>query len=197
MSFCPICGNSFNISKAVDAAVLQKGGAVSIDNVIVQLLDKKVIESSVLSKLNLDELVANPTYKKLNGQDKEYIYNVISHQQEKKDVAANVGKKNEAFSAYFMCSKCGFQEPIKPKTLIFSNTFDNDQNIVIDDPSCMIYDNTLPRTKDYVCANKGCPTFKQPNTKEAVFFRHGKSYRLTYVCTVCMANWSASAVASS
>jgi ribosomal protein S26 len=193
MSFCPICSNTYNINKSVDITLIQKGGKFNEEEIIKQILDKKVVESQILATIDLTELVKKSYYKKLLHKDKEYVYNVISHQQTKKeDNKGQINKKAmEGNRAYFQCTKCGNQEPIKPKTMIFSNIFDKTvQNTLNEDTSYMIYDNTLPRTKEYVCINKQCVTHKDPSKKEAIFIRQGKSYKLTYSCTVCKTKWN-------
>lgn len=191
MSFCPICGNSYNINKSIDVSIIQKGGKINEEEVVNQLLNKNVIDNKILSSINLDELVKKSYYKKLLNKDKEYIYNVILHQKETKDDINKNMKVNENSKAYFQCTKCGNQEPIKPKTLIFSNIYDKSvQNVLAEDTNYMMYDNTLPRTKEYICNNDKCITHKEPNKKEAIFIRQGKSYNITYLCTVCNTKWS-------
>ena len=47
----------------------------------------------------------------------------------------------------------------------------------------------LPRTRDYICANDKCSTHKDLDAKEAIFFRQGKGYLISYVCTTCKTSW--------
>jgi len=121
--------------------------------------------------------------------DKELVINTINHYSIKAPITS---KKTitEHNLAYFKCNNCGYHEKIKPKTLIFSR-INNDkiQDIVVEDYSYMIYDHTLPRTKEYQCSNSKCETHKKPALKEAVFFRASKSYQLIYICTVCQTTW--------
>lgn len=192
MSFCPVCNNSYNINKSIDVSIIQKGGKLNEEEIVNQIVNKKVVESQILSSINLKELVTKPYYKKLLHKDKEYVYNVISHQQKetiKPDIKITK-KEMEGNRAYFQCTKCGNQELIKPKTLIFSNILDSVPDNTLDDTTYITHDNTLPRTKDYVCENKQCITHKKTDKKEAVFFRYGKSYKIIYLCTVCKTKWN-------
>ena len=53
----------------------------------------------------------------------------------------------------------------------------------------LLLDNTLPRTKDYICPNTKCESHKNIN-KEAIFYRPDKnSYRLEYQCAACRIKW--------
>ena len=191
MSFCSVCDNSYNISKSIETISVQKGGKLNEEEIIKHILDNKVIESKVLASINLKELVEKPDYKKLLNKDKEFIYNVILHQQDYKEEKKTSKKGFAGNRAYFKCDKCGNQELIKNKTLIYSNILSkNMQNNMSEDTSYMIYDNTLPRTREYICENKQCITHKEPNKREAVFKREENTYKLIYLCTVCNTKWN-------
>src|SRR2546428_610790 len=76
-------------------------------------------------------------------------------------------KPAAAAEAYFVCLNCGNNEPIKPKTLIYSQALDiQEQDIDLKELSDMCRDKTLPRTKSYICPNKKCPTQNDPTKKE-------------------------------
>jgi aspartate carbamoyltransferase regulatory subunit len=51
-------------------------------------------------------------------------------------------------------------------------------------------DPTLPHTKKYVCINNDCVTHKEPNLKEAVYYRQVGSYTVKYICKVCDSFWN-------
>ena len=66
---------------------------------------------------------------------------------------------------------------------------------MIDDESLLhlrSYDNTLPRTKDFVCPKKDCKSNKKgnENNREAVFYRpFPNEYNLKYICCTCLTSW--------
>jgi hypothetical protein len=118
-----------------------------------------------------------------------------------KKVFNNVLKKKKIVSAFIKkCSACDSIYNLDPGTIIYSVNLDkqvlnfNDVNIDL-----KINDQTLPRTKDYICVNAECITNtitkkdKNYNTvmieKEAVFYRGVDSYNLKYACCVCKASW--------
>ena len=60
------------------------------------------------------------------------------------------------------------------------------------DIDLIISDQTLPRTKDYICQNKKCKTHNSSNyfEKEAVFYRPNPDKYITkYACCVCKESW--------
>lgn len=106
-----------------------------------------------------------------------------------KSSTANVAS---AKRIYFVCETCGNTETVKPKTLIFSKKsreiakeyFGNDNK-----PENIAGVATLPHTRDYICPNKTCKTHANPELRDAVMSRIGNSFRMMYVCTLCMASW--------
>ena len=50
--------------------------------------------------------------------------------------------------------------------------------------------NSLLRTKNYICQNNNCPTHKEPKLKEAIIeYVSHDSYIVKYICTVCNTCW--------
>jgi hypothetical protein len=193
MSFCKICSNLYNIGKALDSAVLQKGGKLSEDAIIQNILDGQIINPSILQELKLDKLVKNTIYAKLSQVDKEYVYNLIAHTHEQplEEKGKDTKEISDNNTVYYYCQKCGFSEKLQPQTLIFSNITDNTlRNVINDNYTNLKYDNTLPRTRNYNCHNKKCETHKNKKIKEAVFYRQYNSYITSYVCTVCNTKWT-------
>lgn len=187
MFFCTVCNTSYNIKKSVDVKILQDGGEISERKVIEQLVEKNIVDTSILQKIDLKKLENKEYFKQLSQYNKEYVYNVIYHQQIKKP--ENMVIQNIKNKAYFQCSKCGNQENIKEKTMIFSETLKSDQQNIVEDSDYIIHDKTLPRTKQYKCVNEKCKTHKMAELKEAVFYRQRNSYQVIYVCTVCKSQW--------
>ena len=95
-------------------------------------------------------------------------------------------KKNLANIYLLHCSTCGSEYNLEPETIIYTLNLKN-QEIMFDDDDIdlKLYDNTLPRTKDYICINKMCETNQENfNTinKEAVIYRAKSSYISKYGC---------------
>lgn len=93
---------------------------------------------------------------------------------------------------YFVCKTCGNTENVKPRTLVLSKkshdvTKEYYGNVI--KPENIINIPTLPRTRDYICPNKSCPTHAHPETRDAVMSRIGNSFQMQYVCSVCSTMW--------
>ncbi len=195
--FCPNCKNRYNITNIIDdidnldMAEEKKGGSLKdLDSIIIAILDKVPLEREETQKIDLNVLKKNPTFTKLSKLQKEYVENYILTSQPKKEKKKEVSK----MSNYFACNHCGFFEIIPPKTIIFSQKMDSESpdttSFITEDYKYMIYDNTLPRTKNYTCKNQQCKTHKTPNLKDAVFFRENIiNHQLIYMCAVCEHYW--------
>lgn len=86
------------------------------------------------------------------------------------------------------CFDCGFKE-LHSGSVIEKKNFKNDQSIGIDNNKYLVYDSTLPRTKQKVCPNKNCPAIKDPSLQESVFIQDPVSIKLTYICVNCNIEW--------
>ena len=192
MKFCPKCHNSFNISKSIIESNVQVGGDMTDEEIVTLIVNNLPVDPNVLQKMNIENIKTKSYFRKLNSTDRDIVINTISHSLPKNIEPVKESKIMEHNIAYFKCTNCGYYEQIKPRTLVFSKVNSGSiQDILIEDYSCMIYDTTLPRTKEYICDNEQCITHKKPEQKEAVFFRARNSYQLIYICTVCKTNWLA------
>ncbi len=103
----------------------------------------------------------------------------IDPKQDKSDTVKN--------SAHYVCNNCGYNDPIEPGTMIYSKTTEK-VDLMSHRNIDLLYDQTLPVTKNYVCANSKCSTHTNTKDKEAVFYKH--NHRVTYICRVCKVDWS-------
>lgn len=106
----------------------------------------------------------------------------IDHNDKKSQKDDNDEADNDVF---FYCANCGNAEKVAPKTLICSRTSKKRTNLFSN--LDMLYDNTLPHTKKYVCDNKKCDTHKNPDIKDAVFYKNNGL--ITFICAVCKTDW--------
>ena len=129
-------------------------------------IDRESLKEKLLSKFKknpekIDELISN--------------YDMIS------------SKKNN-FDVYLVCNNCNSTYTINSKSVILTTNLEGEQLKEFNlDYKCQ--DPTLPRTKDYICTNDKCVTHKDIDNKEAIFFRQGKGYLVSYVCTICKSSW--------
>jgi len=93
---------------------------------------------------------------------------------------------------HFVCTICGNYTQIKPRTLVFSKKSEDITKEYFGDyikPENLIHVPTLPHTRDYICPNKLCKTHTDPEIRDAVMNRIGNSYKIMYVCVLCLTMW--------
>jgi predicted RNA-binding Zn-ribbon protein involved in translation (DUF1610 family) len=93
----------------------------------------------------------------------------------------------------FKCNNCGYNSPVEPGTKIINLTSVQNKkykSIDIQKYANMVYDPTLPCTRNYTCINKDCPTHTNPKIKEAVWFKPRiNSHYIINICKVCKTLW--------
>jgi hypothetical protein len=159
----------------------QTGGA-NVANIINKILQKDVTESDV-EKVSIDSVKNSPEFKKLKTQDKNYVLNKLN---DLKNVKVQGKKDVQIKKVYFLCDNCGYSKVIAPGTKIFTQQADDlSSSYSSGNYKHMLYSDILPRTRNYTCVNPDCESHKNPEKREAVFFRLNKSYKIKYICTTC------------
>ena len=175
MFFCPKCNFNLNISENIankNTAINNPEKFIEIgedldDNVSLNFTKEQLKTSKVFEDLSdIEQSIAFNKYDELGG----YI----------------------SIGSYFTCNNCNFTTNINPKTSIYKVKLDNSSIRINNNMDIKCYDNTLPRTKDYICPNKDCTSNKKNNAeKEAIFYRESQSsYKITYICCNCKTSFS-------
>ena len=86
------------------------------------------------------------------------------------------------------CINCGFKEEYV-EFVIDRKIYKNKNTVVNDNNRFLIYDNTIPRTKQKVCPNKNCISIENPSLQEAVFIQDPITIKLKYICVNCNTEW--------
>lgn len=101
---------------------------------------------------------------------------------------------NTVNKAVFKCTNCGFIQEITPGTMVLRRTAaklatvnnTEDYNKYKE----MLNDSTLPHTRNYLCPNEKCSSYKDDALREAVFFKPNRhDYRIIYICKACETVW--------
>lgn len=116
--------------------------------------------------------------------------NIESNNNNSESESAGLTTSNKAF---FKCLNCGYTREVEQGTLILSRVSEKsgpdniiDQNKYKD----MIYDMTLPHTRNYICPNKECKSQQDYSSREAVWFKPNKYvYNIVYICKACQTIW--------
>ena len=109
----------------------------------------------------------------------------------------NIISQKQITSKYNLkCNTCGENYILQPETIIYSintqyqQSHKSTHNQLSSDNKMSSENNTLVRTKDYICPNSKCETHNNSNKKEAVIVRENSTYNTIYVCTNCKTSWN-------
>ena len=190
MFFCDKCGYLFNITKDVKSK--QVGG--KINKALNVIFDKfksgeKLAEED-LTNVKGKDIMEDERFDIMNKRDQRKVVStvkgidknffVVSEEDKKKKLGSNI--------AYFICRFCKNYRKIEPGTLIHSKTFNSNITDEGDDYTYAIHDDTLARTRNYICKNTKCNTHKNSELKEAVLTKNSMD-QIVYVCTECSTHW--------
>jgi hypothetical protein len=88
----------------------------------------------------------------------------------------------------YKCPLCGHTEDIS-ETCIIVNELDRKINDYPLNPN-MIYDYTLPRTRQIKCPNNDCASHKGEKNPEIIVFQYNpEMLNVGYMCSVCRNYW--------
>jgi hypothetical protein len=180
MFFCPKCNFLLDIAKASGNS---KGKTVKkiIDFINIMRNNDSVDDIDNLF-FNEKDLMKNKDYKNLDPVKQKSILNKFRSI-----------KNNTKSNINLVCNKCKYNTKLNGGSIIYKgsnkNNIHEDMSII----NLRLKDQTLPRTKDYICPNKECDSHKKSNLikKEAIFYRPIKgAYNLKYICTLCKTIWN-------
>ena len=178
MFFCPKCNFQLDLLKS---NVSENTIVVNSSKKFIELFTNDNLDNVDNLNFKLEELTKNKKYKKLSKSDKLLILEKF-----------NLLNKITNVDVNFMCNNCNYKKKLDPNTIIFKSSFKNEK---IDDLSLIklrCNDNTLPRTKDFICINDKCKsnTKGHESKREAVLYRPFKNdYNLRYICCDCYSYW--------
>lgn len=175
MYFCPKCNFIFDIRKNL--------GNVNLNKIEINDFINLVIESNSnnIMKLNFtkNDLKKNAIFISKSNNEKELIlkkYDELNYVENK--------------FAHFICNNCSFVKKLEKGTTILKKKSDSSK--IINSLESIINNNTLPRTKDFICPKTDCSSHDKKNakTREAIFYRPQQSqYYINYICTSCNTIW--------
>lgn len=208
--FCPNCDNILDIGKNPPKHTLKTISTDTptyvsdsednsddiIDNILLKIINNdESVKVSMLSQFNDDKktvkklFTSKQKYKDLDKKMKSSVDKQIDDLLDKKFELDE--KTSNSVVAYYICKKCYYSKKIDEKTLITSRTSDesSDSYLNLNKFKNAIYNKTLPLTRRYICVNKSCVSHNDPEKREAVFYRIGKSLQVWYTCVACQSYW--------
>jgi hypothetical protein len=177
MNTCTVCNNALTISKRTSDTTINVNDPIDFVKMFIKPRTKKLAENEPNMAMNLNfELNALNTLLNKNGY-KDDIKMVIVDKY-------NLIKKNMIPNSFSLkCNQCNEYFILNPGVImsikIKKSVSNNIDNIVE-----IIEDNTLNRTKDFICPNEKCSV--SDKLKEAVIYRPNSSTPDTqYICVNC------------
>lgn len=189
MFFCNKCRYSFNITKDVQSK--QIGGKINEALTVIFNKYKKnepIEEKDLLNVIGKD-ITDDERFEMMSKKDQRKMVSTIKAVDKNFFIPAAVDPESPIVGsnvAYFICKFCKNNKPIKPQTLIYSKNYNT--TIEVEDYTFAVHDQTLPRTRNYICKNPKCKTHTDPQIKEAVLTKNSTE-QIVYICTVCLSNW--------
>jgi hypothetical protein len=186
MNFCSKCRYAYNVTRNIKDK--QSGGKISdaIDSLLEKFHSNQKIEKEDLESLTGEDILDNEKFESMTKKDQKKLMTMIKSIDKKFfDTSDEEPSTN---TAYFICKFCKHTKEIKPGTVIYSRVY-NGVEVSSLENKYAIYDDTLPRTKNYFCKNKNCQTYEDPSIKEAVMDRNAL-YQIVYICTICQTQWT-------
>ena len=142
--------------------------------------DEKLTRDDLVG-VDMKELLQTDYYKELNGKGK-IRKNLV-------DMLEDAHNSDGNTNAYFICNNCMSTRRIPEGFCIYMKNQENTASQRnYDDESVyrnMIFQKTIPRTRNFKCTNESCPSLKSDIPTEAVFFRKPNTYEVVMVCCIC------------
>jgi len=196
--FCEKCDNILDISRTPFArddnmltpnTISSDGDEdadidVDYESILKRIEKGEKIPDDELSLIDVKDMAKNDYYKKMSkkGEIKKQIIEMIE----------DVGNSDENTQAYMVCNNCYFTKPIKAKFRVLTK---NPEGVMAEHDYVneatyrnRVHMRTMPRTRDFNCPNKECPSHTDKHIpNEAIFFRKSaNAYDTVYVCTNCL-----------
>lgn len=182
VSICPQCGYGTKFSKHITTYETLENKEISYKQVLQEIIKEspdKLIE--ILKNVDVNKLLKSSEYKALTTEKKDTIYNKIYKME------------NINIDFFYICknNNCSFYSKIENGAYLYSKVFGDSSSELEHNFNANNYcmNNTLPRTKKYICTNKKCITHKNPDKKEAIFKRIRNSLKIVYICNECKTSW--------
>jgi len=166
MFFCPTCKFVLDISKSL----ISKSEKIDIAIVITKITNNEAVSVNLNDKIIAD-IKNSLEYKELSKEHSDKVLNYI--------------KNNK--NAIFLCSNCGYNCPIEKGKVIFEETKQETENILSISNELLTQDDTLPRTRDFICPNKKCKS--KDKKGEAIIYKKPGLNNVVYICCTCSTAW--------
>jgi hypothetical protein len=180
----------FNITKDVKSK--QIGGRINeaLTNIFTKYRNNEQLQEKDLKRIIGKDLLDDERFELMAKKDQKKMISWIKNTDKTFFVEEEVSAETKIGSniAYFICKYCKNSKPIKPGTLIYSKNYGTVNVAETENYTYAIYDQSLQRTRNYICKNPKCESHKNDAVKEAAMTKNAKD-QIVYICTVCSTHW--------
>jgi hypothetical protein len=179
--------------KKEDEDIVRRRISADYAEIVRMIMQDEAYDEVELTDYNERDLLKHPDFQKLSSKNREMVLGAVQHMLPEESKKVKSSASSTAGKLYYACNNCGYQTPLVAGTLVYK------QNVVAATETVSDYDKyrsmtddpTLPRTRNYTCPNKKCPSLKDPNLCESVAIRpSNRSYRLINICCACKHAWA-------
>lgn len=174
--FCPNCSYMLGINKSIESDNDNRK-IINTPTELIKLIKEKKKLNNYKAGFDRTELVKHKKYSEISEEEKKAI---------------NFLFLSNIIEAELKCFDCAYKKNITETILLHQvNKTDNQRKLyTMDDNKLLSQNPILPRTRDYKCINVKCPTHKDENLKEAVYYKDQKKYNINYICCACYFSWN-------
>jgi len=189
MFFCEKCRYLYNVTKDVKSK--QAGGRINeaLTNIFTKYQNNEKFEEKDLKRIKGKDLTDDDRFDEMTKKEQRKLISTVKAVDKNFFVEEpEIEKKIGSNVAFFICKYCKHPKPIKPGTLIYSKSYSTNGSVETEDYTYAIYDQTLARTRNYICKNPKCESHKNDAVREAVLTKNITD-QIVYICTACSTNW--------
>ena len=179
MYFCPSCNSNLDITKKINSPLVKEYN--NEEKFIEDILNNETSGIFNFKEFNISKVKNSNLFSKQSDNVKKKIIDTYKDHN------------NKMNKVYFLCNRCNYHKLLSSGITVFKRNIKKNLSEDIERLNIKKYDNTLPRTKDFICPNNSCSSNKKENfeSKEAIFYRPFKGqYYIKYLCTSCDTSWS-------
>ena len=191
MFFCEKCRFMFNVTKDVKSK--QIGGKINeaLTNIFTKYSNNERINEKDLTRIKGKDLLDDQRFEDMTKKEQRKMISWVKaidksfFVEDEPVPEAKIGSN----MSFFICKYCKNSKPIKPATLIYSKNYGTSGSAVeTEDYIYAIYDQSLARTRTYICKNPKCESHKNPAIREAALTKNAMD-QIVYICTNCSTHW--------
>ena len=169
--------------KEIKEEIIKEDINEKISTTIQRIVNDQNVSVDDIKDFRYDQIIKSDSFKNLDKKTKAKVQPKISSLFDIKDTASQ--------TAYHICRNCYYHKQIESGTLITSkmNTGSSNNYFNMERLKNLTDSKILPVTRNYLCTNDKCISYKDHTKREAVIYRIGTNLQVWYICKACKSYW--------